>query len=249
MHGGALVRPVFLLQPRPRPPGGRLCVFQLGHSHDHAGAVQQPGRPPLSRVDRLPHPDPLHHLRRSLRALRGGSDADLRQLHRLSRGRKWGWVAPGPAFLTGLPVGAYFLGGSLDPPWGLPGSCLDSWQQQAGHLLIRLRPPPVHCTYAFATCPGPQLSALLQALQWGGHTVRAGHFVPQSPRTQPSGSKATFPLPVQRIPQACRSPSTGCCGPGTSFPSKKSDPEKSRTRWPRRVGPRNFTPSLSQIRT
>ena len=41
-HRHPVVRPVLLLQPGPRP-AGPVCVHQLGHPHDHAGADQQPG--------------------------------------------------------------------------------------------------------------------------------------------------------------------------------------------------------------
>ena len=41
-HRHALVRAVLLLQPGPRADG-QLRVHQLGHPHDHARAVQQPG--------------------------------------------------------------------------------------------------------------------------------------------------------------------------------------------------------------
>ena len=53
--GAGLVRPVFLLQPRPRPHG-HLQIHELGDPHDHARAHQQSRRHPPARMAAVPPP-------------------------------------------------------------------------------------------------------------------------------------------------------------------------------------------------
>ena len=83
-HRAVLVRPVLLLQPRPRADGP-LQVHELGDPHDHARAVQQRRRRRAARVARLPAPDPQDHPPRSGGVGRRGVAADLWKLSRRPR--------------------------------------------------------------------------------------------------------------------------------------------------------------------
>jgi L-rhamnose-H+ transport protein len=59
--------------------GPHLRVLELGHPHDSAGLVQQRGRGGVSRVARLPRPNPCRYRFRACSVVRRSPHVDLRQ--------------------------------------------------------------------------------------------------------------------------------------------------------------------------